>query len=94
MLTLLFVVMLYPEPKAGNGHNIVIQTDTIIKRDTIKDVPGEPKYTSKQPVGTAEVRVPTDRIKMVMRHCHTSEPTLRKAVMHRALTRTARTVRQ
>ena len=24
----------------------------------------EPKYTSKQPVGTAEVRVPTDCIKM------------------------------
>ena len=64
LLTLLFVAMLYPEPKAGNGHNIVIQTDTTIKRDTIKDVPGEPKYTSKQPVGTAEVRVPTDRIKI------------------------------
>lgn len=64
MLTLLLVALLYPEPKAGNGHNIMIQTDTIIKRDTIRDVPGEPKYTSKQPVGSAEVRVPTDCIKM------------------------------
>ena len=61
MLTLL---LFDPEPKAGNGHNIVIQTDTIIKRDTISDVSPEPKYTSKQPVGTAEVRVPTDCIKM------------------------------
>lgn len=64
MLTLLLVALLYPEPKAGNGHNIVIQTDTIIKRDTVRDVPGEPKYTSEQPVGTATVRVPTDCIKM------------------------------
>ncbi|MEE1386436.1 MAG: hypothetical protein U0K29_10650 [Prevotella sp.] len=64
LLTLLLVALFYPEPKAGNGHNIVIQTDTIIKRDTISDVSPEPKYTSKQPVGTAEVRVPTDCIKM------------------------------
>ena len=64
LLTLLLVALLYPEPKAGNGHNIVIQTDTIIKRDTIRDVPGEPKYTNEQPVGTAEVRVSTDCIKM------------------------------
>ena len=64
LLTLLLVALFYPEPKAGNGHNIVIQTDTIIKRDTVRDVPGEPKYTSEQPVGTAEVRVPTDCIKM------------------------------
>lgn len=64
LLTLLLVALLYPEPKAGNGHNIMIQTDTIIKRDTIRDVLGEPKYTSKQPVGSAEVRVPTDCIKM------------------------------
>ena len=39
LLTLLLVALLYPEPKAGNGHNIVIQTDTIIKRDTVRDVP-------------------------------------------------------
>ena len=50
LLTLLLVALLYPEPKAGNSHNIVIQTDTIIKRDTVRDVPGEPKYTSEQPV--------------------------------------------
>ena len=61
---LLTLLLFDPEPKAGNGHNIVIQTDTIIKRDTISDVSPEPKYTSKQPVGTAEVRVPTDCIKM------------------------------
>ena len=64
MITLLLVAMLYPERKAGSGHNIIIQTDTIIRRDTIRDVPEEPKYTCKQPVGTAEVRVPTDRIKI------------------------------
>lgn len=64
LLTLLLVALFYPEPKAGSGHNIVIQTDTIIKRDTISDVSPEPKYTSEQPVGTAEVRVPTDCIKM------------------------------
>lgn len=63
-VALLLVALFFPEPKAGNGHDIIIQTDTIIKRDTIKDVPGEPTYTSKQPVGTAEVRVPTDRIKI------------------------------
>ncbi len=64
LLALLLVLWLYPEPKAGNGHNIVIQTDTIIKHDTIKDVPTEPTLTMTQPVGTAEVRVPTDHIKM------------------------------
>lgn len=64
LITLLLLAMLYPERKAGNGHNIIIQTDTIIRHDTIRDVPEEPKYTSKQPVGTAEVRVPTDRIKI------------------------------
>ncbi len=63
-IALLLVAWFYPEPKAGNGHNIVIQTDTIIKHDTINDVPGEPKYTSRQPVGTTEVRVPTDCIKI------------------------------
>lgn len=62
-VALLLVAMLYPEPKGGNGHNIVIQTDTIIKRDTVRDVPGEAKYTSEQPVGTAEVRVPKGSIK-------------------------------
>ena len=64
LLVLLLMLWLYPEPKAGSGHNIVIQTDTIIKHDTIKDVPTEPKLTMTQPVGTAEVRVPTGHIKM------------------------------
>ena len=64
LLALLLVLLLYPEPKAGSGHNITIQTDTIIKHDTIRDVSPEPKYTSEQSVGTAEVKVPTDRIKI------------------------------
>ena len=63
LLTLLLVALLYPEPKAGNGHNIVIQTDTIIKRDTIPYLSPEPTTTGQQ-VGTAEVRVPTDCIKI------------------------------
>lgn len=63
LLTLLLLLWLYPEPKAGNGHNIVIQTDTIIKRDTIPYLSPEPTSTRQQ-VGTAEVRVPTDCIKI------------------------------
>ncbi len=64
LLTLLLLALLFPEPQAGSGHDILVQTDTIIKRDTVKDVPAAPTYTSKQPVGTAEVRVSADCIKM------------------------------
>ncbi len=64
LLTLLLLALLFPEPKAGSGHDILVQTDTIIKRDTVKDVPTAPTYTSTQPVGTAEVFVPADCIKM------------------------------
>ena len=35
LLTLLLVALLYPEPKAGNGHNIVIQTDTIDRKSVV-----------------------------------------------------------
>lgn len=62
-IALLLVALLYPEPKAGNGHDIVIQTDTIIKHDTIPYLSPEPTSTG-QTVGTATVRVPTDCIKM------------------------------
>ena len=62
-IALLLVAWFYPEPKAGNGHNIVIQTDTIIKRDTIPYLSPEATSTG-QPVGTATVRVPTGCIKM------------------------------
>jgi len=62
-IALLLVAWFYSEPKAGNGHNIVIQTDTIIKRDTIPYLSPEATSTG-QTVGTATVRVPTDCIKM------------------------------
>ena len=62
LIALLLVAMLYPEPKGGNGHNIMIQTDTIVKHDTVPYLSPEPTSTGQQ-VGTATVRVPTDRIK-------------------------------
>lgn len=60
-IALLLVAILYPEPKAGNGHNIMIQTDTIIKHDTIPYLSPEPTSTGRQ-VGSTTVRVPTGSI--------------------------------
>ncbi len=64
LLALLLVALLYPETKAGSCDTIVTQSDTTKRRDTTSYVLPEPMYTSEQPVGTAEVRVPTDCIKI------------------------------
>ena len=62
-MAILLLACLYPEPKAGNGHGIVT-TDTIIKRDTAAYLSPVPTMTIRQPIGTAEVRVPTGSIKI------------------------------
>ncbi len=64
LMALLVMVLIGPRQGSWDGHDMTTtQTDTTIRRDTVKDVPGEAKRTEERTVGTAEVRVAKSQIK-------------------------------